>query len=125
MSETDNPLAGTQERKVEVVRVGRRIAETGIVKATSYEETMTPDGTLERITTTEFGVPDCNHVAVDIGGECLCNLWWCRDCSEKHGICDVCGKVTCPTCGTSKILDKEKKIHRACFWESLRRKLFG
>ncbi len=118
-------LAGTQERKVETVRVGGRISETGVIKTTSYEENMTPEGILERKTTVLLCEPDCRHVGVDIGGQCLCGLWWCKDCAERHGTCEICGQLVCPTCGTTKILDKSKKYHRACFWESVKRKLFG
>jgi hypothetical protein len=125
MSDTDNPLAGTQERKVEVVRIGGRIAQTGVVKRTAYEENMTSEGVLERITTTEFGVPDCDHVGVEIGGQCLCGSWWCKDCAAKYGNCHVCGRLTCPTCGEATILDKSKKYHKACFGESVKRKIFG
>jgi hypothetical protein len=125
MSNNDNPLAGTQERKVEVVRVGGRIAQTGVVKRTSYEENMTPEGVLERITTTEFGEPDCHHVGVDIGGQCLCGLLWCKACAEKHGTCEVCGELLCPNCGETAFFDKSKKRHKACFWEAVRRKIFG
>ena len=125
MSDNDNPLAGTQERKVEVVRIGGRIAQTGVVKRTAYEENMTSEGVLERITTTEFGVPDCDHVGVEIGGQCLCGLWWCKDCAAKSGNCHVCGRLTCPTCGEGTILDKNKKYHKACFGESVKRKIFG
>jgi hypothetical protein len=120
----ETPIAGSNERKTEVVRVGRRIAETGVVKATSYEERITPDGTLERVTTTEFGVPDCHHVGVEIGGQCLCGLWWCKACSDLLGTCAVCGRLVCPSCGKAKILDKTKKYHRACFWRSVLMKIF-
>ena len=123
--EQENLLEGTQERKVEIVRVGGRIAETGGIKVASYEERMTSDGTLERISTTTFHSPDCNHIGVEIGGLCLCGLWWCRACAEKYGNCEICGQLVCPTCGTTKILDKKKKYHNACFWESVKRKLFG
>lgn len=118
-------LEGTQERKVEVVRVGGRIEETGIIKATSYEEKITSEGVLERITTVSFGQPACDHVAVEIGGQCLCGLWWCRECSTRQGNCHVCGRLVCPTCGEATVLDKGKKYHKACFGESIRRKLFG
>jgi len=118
-------LEGTQEKKVEVVKVGRRIAEAGVIKVTSYEENMTSEGVLERITTVEFGQPDCDHIGVEIGGQCLCGLWWCRDCASKQGSCIVCGRLCCPTCGEATVLDKNRKYHKSCWSESVKRKILG
>ena len=115
---------GTNQRNVQIVRVGRRIAESGVVKIVSYEENITPEGVLERITTTEFGQPDCDHVGVEIGGQCLCGLWWCRDCAAKQGNCLVCGRICCPSCSDSTVLDRNKRYHRACWAESIKRKIF-
>lgn len=123
--EKETPIAGTQERKVEIVRVGARIAESGVIKITSCEETMTAEGVLERITRIEFGRPDCEHIGVEIGGRCLCGLWWCRECAGKQGNCFVCGRLICPTCGEATVLDKAKKYHKRCWRESLRRKIRG
>jgi hypothetical protein len=119
------PMTGSQEKKTETVRVGGRISETGVVKRTSYEENVTEEGTLERLTTVEFGQPDCDHVGVDIGGQCLCGLWWCRECAAKNGNCHVCGRLVCPVCGRETVMDKNKKYHKACFWKAVKRKLFG
>ncbi len=123
--QNENLMEGTTERKIEIARVGRRIAETGVIKITSYEESMTAEGVLERITTVEFGQPDCDHIGVEVGGQCLCGLWWCRDCAARQGNCHVCGRLTCPTCGESTVLDRNKRYHKACLGESIRRKILG
>jgi len=118
-------LLGTNQRKKEIVKVGRPITETGVIKVTSYEEKITPEGVLERITTVEFGQPDCGHVGREIGAQCpICQRWYCRECSEKYGICYVCGGLACPHCSDSTVLDKNKRYHRACWKESIRRKIF-
>lgn len=118
----ENSVIGTQERKVEEVRVGKKITETGVLKRTSYEENMTSEGVLERIHTTEFGEFDCQHVGVDIGGQCPCGRTLCRACAEKNGVCFVCGQILCSSCLRETVLDKSKRYHRQCFWESVKRK---
>lgn len=118
-------LEGTQEKKIEIVKVGDKIAETGVIKISSYEENMTAEGVLVRITTVEFGQPDCDHIGVEIGGQCLCGSWWCRECAARQGNCHVCGRLTCPTCGESTVLDRNKRYHKACFGKSLKRKILG
>ena len=123
--EKEKPVFGTQERNVEIVSVGARIAETGILKTTRYDEVMAPDGVLEKIKRIEYGRPDCDHVGIDVGGECLCHLWWCRNCASQLGNCFVCGRLTCPTCGETTVLDKNKRYHRACWRESVKRRILG
>lgn len=118
-------LEGTQEKRIEIVKVGKKIAVAGIVKKTSYRENITCEGILEKITEIEFGQPHCDHVGVEIGGQCLCGLWWCRECASKQGNCFVCGRLVCPTCGEATVLDKNKKYHKACWTESVRRKMLG
>ena len=33
----ENLMGGTNQRKIEIARAGRRIAESGVIKITSYE----------------------------------------------------------------------------------------
>lgn len=116
----ENVIEGTTERKTEIVRVGNRIIKTSI-----YEEQINEEGVLERRNIEEKTPLDCGHVE-NPAGECpVCHRFFCQVCVSRHGTCFVCGGVACPTCSDSTVLDKDKKYHRTCFWESVRRKILG
>ncbi len=119
-------LGGTQERKIEIVRVGGKISETGILKTTVYEEKFNDEGAMERISNVTMGVADCGHVGIEAGGKCpVCGKWYCKECAARYGTCFVCGGVACPNCSESTVLDKNKRYHKACFKEAVKRKLLG
>jgi len=67
-NQNEDIISGITERRIEVVRVGRRIAESGVIKTASYEESMTQEGVLERISTIELHRLDCEQVARDMEG---------------------------------------------------------
>ncbi len=119
-------LEGTSERRIEIVRVGGRISDTRIIRTSEQQDRITGEGALERVSHVTIGLPDCNHVGIDIGGQCpVCQRWFCKECVSRYGTCFVCGGVACPTCSVSTILDKEKRYHKACFGEAVLRKLLG
>lgn len=119
-------LPGTQIRKIDITRIGKRIAESGIIRVSSFREVVGDDGVLERINEVEFGRPDCEHIGVEIGGPCLCGLWWCRECIKKegYGTCCVCGKIFCPSCGEIALKDAERQYHRECWPDFMRARRF-
>ena len=122
----EDVIEGTGERRIEIVRVGERVSATGTIKTSEQEDRFTKGGVLERISRVTIGLPDCNHVGIEIGGQCpVCHRYFCRACVERFGTCFVCGGVACPTCSVSTILDKEKRYHKACFGEAVLRKLLG
>ena len=123
--EKDDLLSGTSERKIDVLKVGDILSKAGTIKITSSEERITGEGILERVTNTAICVCNCGHLNSEVGGQCLCGLWWCRNCAEKFGNCIVCGKLCCPNDSDSTILDRNKRYHKACWLESVKRKIFG
>lgn len=116
----EDGLDGTSERKIHVVKVGDRI-----VKTTISEEQITNEGVVVRKDLEEVTALDCGHLE-NVGGRCpVCMRFFCSGCVSRFGTCFVCGGVACPTCSQSTILDREKKYHKACWLESIRRKIFG
>lgn len=115
-----NLIKGTQERRTEVLRIGSRV-----VKVAIYEEQIDEEGVLERKNVDERSQLDCGHMG-NVGGVCSeCNRYFCEECAKQYGTCFVCGALACPNCSESTVLDKNKRYHKSCWLESVKRKIFG
>jgi hypothetical protein len=111
---------GTTERSVEITRIGQRV-----MSRTVQEEQMNQDGVLEKRKVEEITQLDCGHIG-HAAGECpVCHRLFCQACVNQHGICFVCGGVACPNCSVSTVLDKNRRYHKVCWPESVKRKIFG
>ena len=113
-------VSGTLIRRTTEVRIGGRL-----VRAKTHEERADEEGVIATEEQDELFTLDCGHVG-EVGGRCsACSRLICRECASRLGTCSVCGGVMCGECAETSVLDRDKRYHRACFWEGVLRKLFG